>query len=221
MNEPEKPKTRRKMGRPSAAESQLLDEKIKAKALALFLESGYDSVSMEAVAKAADITKRSLYARYSDKSQLFVEALKFSKNAWFYFDEGGLEWQAEGSLQDALYPLAKALIAQVIDPTYIKLARMAAAVANQFPEAVQQSYDIALSPRLKSIKQVLQKFSDEIEPDFVENLDVTAELFLGLITGLPARLAGFGMIREKDYEDQRIRLAIKMFVAGLSRKPAK
>lgn len=206
---------RRKMGRPSAIESQQLDEHVKACALDLFLDHGFDGVTMEAVAKAADITKRSLYARYSDKSQLFVDALKYSKHAW-KFDISGLSLQANTTLTDALLQLADALMAQAVDPVYTKVARMAAAVADQFPDTVQRSYDIGLSPRIHSIKQVLITFQDEIAPRFVNDMDLTAELFLGLISGLPARLASFGVIRNPAMEKQRIQLAVDMFVHGIS-----
>lgn len=210
---------RRKMGRPSASESQQLDEQVKACALELFLDRGFDGVTMEAVAKAAGITKRSLYARYSDKSQLFVDALKYSKHAWA-FDASGVTLQANTTLGDALLQLAQALMAQAVDPLYIKVARMAAAVADQFPDTVRRTYDIGLSPRMHSIKQILQQFREDIALDYIDNVDLTAELFLGLISGLPARLASFGMIRDPAIEQQRIRLAVDMFVRGIAVNPA-
>lgn len=225
MAEKIKDQPRRKMGRPSALESQQLDEQVKACALNLFLDHGFDGVSMEAVAKAANITKRSLYARYSDKSELFVAALKHSKHAWA-FDVSGLDLENsnsdnpssanKSSLTESLLQIADALMAQAVDPMYIKVARMAAAVANQFPETVQQTYDIGLSPRLQSIKQILHRYQDEIAAPYVDNLELTAELFLGLISGLPARLASFGMIRAPEIEKQRVQLAVAIFVRGIA-----
>lgn len=215
MAETQPDQPRRKMGRPSAVESQQLDEHVKACALDLFLDHGFDGVTMEAVAKAAGITKRSLYARYSDKSQLFVDALKYSKHAWA-FDAPALTLQTNTSLTDALRQLADALMLQAVDPRYIKVARMAAAVADQFPDTVRRSYDIGLSPRLHSAKHILLTYRDEIDPKYMDSVDLTAELFLGLISGLPARLASFGMIRDPEIEKQRIHLAIALFVRGIS-----
>lgn len=218
MAEKIKDQPRRKMGRPSALESQQLDEHVKACALNLFLDYGFDGVTMEAVAKAAGITKRSLYARYSDKSQLFVDALKFSKHAWA-FNASDLAQQPQASLTDALLRLADALMAQAVDPLYIKVARMAAAVADQFPDTVRRTYDIGLSPRIHSIKLILLAHQDEMAPVYVDNIDLTAELFLGLISGLPARLASFGMIRDAAIEKQRIELAVSLFVKGIGSNP--
>ena len=51
-------------GRPTSAETAEVDERVREAAIELFLEHGFDGTSMAAVARAARITKRTLYARY-------------------------------------------------------------------------------------------------------------------------------------------------------------
>lgn len=214
-----KHKTSLRRGRPSAAESLALDVRIKEEALALFLSQGYGNITMEAVAKAAGVTKRSLYARYADKSELFAEALQFFKHSWD-FDVTPLTPAQGVTLTQALLHLAEALMVQALDPGYINMARLAAVVTTQFPETAQRAYSIERSPRLQSIKQLLSHYQEELAAEFYQELNSTAELFLGLIAGLPARLACFGMIREPDLEQQRIQLAVSMFVTGCCRHAA-
>lgn len=48
-----------------------IDASIRAAALALFLEAGYDAATMDAVALRAQVSKGTLYARYASKEQLF------------------------------------------------------------------------------------------------------------------------------------------------------
>lgn len=211
MNQPQKGRGR---GRPSREESQQLEEKIKTVALELFLEHGYDPVSMEAIAHAAGITKRTLYAKFADKGELFSTVLVEFKNEWD-LDTDKLLQSTGTSLEDKLLLAAEALLVQALDSRTIKMGRIAGAKAVQFPGEVQKNYDTRLSPRVQSIARILEHHAQEIEPEYLENSEMTAELFLGLITGIPARLAGFGTLRPMSLERKRLRLAVKLFTAGI------
>ena len=65
-------------GRPTQAEAQQLQEKLRDAAVATFLEYGYDAATMEAIAQAAGITKRTLYARYPDKRAVFLDVIPWA-----------------------------------------------------------------------------------------------------------------------------------------------
>ena len=216
MTQSAKSKSTRRMGRPTAAQSQALDERIKTEALELFLEHGFDLVTMEAVAEKADITKRTLYMRYKDKSALFVAAMRTNaKDVWRVPDVDEVTSSAT-SLGDRLYMLAEALLDQALNPRIVKLARIAAAQANAFPEEVKSSYNMSLSPRIKSVVALLELHRDELNAASRDNLEMIAELFIGIITGVPARLAGMGTLRDRDFERQRIRLAVDVFLVGIT-----
>ena len=208
------------MGRPTLQQSQELDERIKAVALDLFLDQGFDAVTMEAVAKASNITKRTLYMRYKDKTELFSAALRKSREEW-KFDDCESDLQRDESLEQELLVLAAALMDQALNPRTIKLSRMANAQAPNFPEEITGSYNISLSPRVRSIVSVLIRHKQEIHSRYLESLDMTAELFLGLITGIPVRLAGMGMIRDSEFEARRLGLAVKLFLDAVRRREMK
>lgn len=77
MNNNEQPSTeqpKRKPGRPKAAlsKTKLL---ILRTGATLFMEVGYDKVSLESVAKACGITKASVYYYFNNKSELFTACL--------------------------------------------------------------------------------------------------------------------------------------------------
>lgn len=217
MKQAAKKKPSRRMGRPTAAESQALDERIKSEALELFLEQGFDVVTMEAVAEKADITKRTLYMRYKDKSELFSAALRSkAREIWRFPDLDDIAGDAV-ALEDRLHALAQALLEQALNPRIIKLARIASAQANTFPEEIKSNYDMSLSPRIRSVVTVLQLHQDELNENSLENLDMTAELFIGIVTGVPARLAAMGTLRNKRFEQQRLRLAVNVFLAGITK----
>lgn len=217
MNDSQKKRSVRRMGRPTAEESQALDDRIKAVALNLFLDHGYEAVTMEAVAEAADITKRSLYARYRDKSELFSAALRKSKDEWATRNID-VTAEQQASLEEKLITVADGLLKHVLDPRVIKMARMATAQANQFPEEIKSRYDIALSPRIRSVAKILEHHKGEIDGAYIKDVEVTAELFLGLITGVTARLAGFGMIRSSAFERRKVRIAVRLFIDGIRKR---
>src|SRR5258706_6008183 len=58
-------------GRPSRLESAQLSDRILDVATALFLSDGFGATSIEAVAKRAGISKRTLYHRFNGKEMLF------------------------------------------------------------------------------------------------------------------------------------------------------
>lgn len=58
-------------GRPTADRAQAIDASIRAAALEIFLEAGFEAASMDAIAAKAPVSKGTLYARYESKPQLF------------------------------------------------------------------------------------------------------------------------------------------------------
>lgn len=63
-------------GRPTLKRAEQIDARILAAAADLFIERGVDGTSLEAVAAAAAVSKPTLYARYPDKSRLFVAVIR-------------------------------------------------------------------------------------------------------------------------------------------------
>jgi AcrR family transcriptional regulator len=59
-------------GRPSRADALRLRERILEAATELFLAEGYGSTSIEAIARRAGVSKRTLYDRFDDKPALFT-----------------------------------------------------------------------------------------------------------------------------------------------------
>lgn len=69
-------------GRPSTARAGQIDLAIRSAAIQLFAEAGFEATSMDAVAAAAQVSKGTLYARYSSKDALFRAALEHELDRW-------------------------------------------------------------------------------------------------------------------------------------------
>ena len=63
-------------GRPTRAESARRLEHLLEVATALFLGSGYGATTIEAVARASGVAKKTIYRRFGDKSALFGAVLR-------------------------------------------------------------------------------------------------------------------------------------------------
>src|SRR5207302_5736822 len=69
-------------GRPSRLESARLSERILDVATAIFLGQGYGATSIEAVARQARISKRTVYHRFSGKEVLFETVVRRLIERW-------------------------------------------------------------------------------------------------------------------------------------------
>jgi AcrR family transcriptional regulator len=58
-------------GRPTRAEAEKRRQHLIEIAGAMFMKLGFDGTSIDAVAEAACMSKRTVYARYRDKNELF------------------------------------------------------------------------------------------------------------------------------------------------------
>ena len=74
--------TTTRRGRPTQAEAKKLDQKLRKAAVRTFIKHGYDGTTMDAIARAAGITRRTLYARYPDKRAVFVDVIPWSLVFW-------------------------------------------------------------------------------------------------------------------------------------------
>src|SRR3974390_967339 len=73
------PTTKRtRTGRPTRAEATEIEARLQRAAVETFLEHGFDGTTMDMVAQAAAITKRTLYAHYPDKRTLFINAITWA-----------------------------------------------------------------------------------------------------------------------------------------------
>lgn len=91
----------RRVGRPKSDDVLIIREDIVAAARRLFLENGIAATGMESVAKAAGVTKQTLYARFPNKSELCHAVMQEVMRQWREY-QGPLLGDF-ASLEEALY----------------------------------------------------------------------------------------------------------------------
>lgn len=91
-------------GRPSLAETADIDRAIRDAALRVLLEQG-EAATMQAIATAAGLSRKSLYARYPNKTELFLEAIRGLLQT-----VGGLDCASDGQAEQRLQSYIEAAL---------------------------------------------------------------------------------------------------------------
>lgn len=121
----------RKRGRPTAAERRAREEQILSAALAVFLRSGFGNATVDELAVAAKVTKRTIYAYFGDKGDLYTAMIKDLAV--------GVSLDA-ASDHGTLEALAARIIVRVHSDELVGLHRLVIAETARFPELARILY---------------------------------------------------------------------------------
>jgi len=118
----------RKRGRPTADERRTRETEILTAALGVFLQSGYGASTVDELAAAAQVTKRTLYAYYGDKGGLFAAMVR---------DLAAAVSLDAASDRDTLETLAARIVSRVHSDELVGLHQLVIAESTRFPELAQ------------------------------------------------------------------------------------
>jgi AcrR family transcriptional regulator len=104
----------------------------------VFLREGFAAASMDVISGEARVSKRTLYAYYPSKEELFADVLRGltienPRTQVLDFVQG-IDPQSAGELRETLLGLANKLMATIMDPDYLALLRTIIADSHRFPQ---------------------------------------------------------------------------------------
>ena len=200
-------------GRPTQAEATKLDLAVREAAVATFVELGYAGASMEAIARAAGITKRSLYARYADKRAVFADVIPWALAR--FTDEGTLEDVDGDDVEATLLMLGRAALARATHPQNVRLKRIALNEAPLFPEFNVSAESMMWAGRQRAVIELLRRH-EELGHIRTGDLELAAEHFLAMVEAVPARMADFGVFRSEKQQERHLHYAVQLFLRGVT-----
>jgi TetR/AcrR family transcriptional repressor of mexJK operon len=115
----------RKRGRPTADERRTRETEILTAALGVFLRTGYGASTIDELAAAAQVTKRTLYTYYGDKPGLFAAMVR---------DLAAAVSLDAASDRDTLETLATRIVSRVHSDELVGLHQLVIAESTRFPE---------------------------------------------------------------------------------------
>lgn len=167
-------------GRPKRTETEEIDRAIREAALQVLLAHG-EGATMHAVAQAAGISRKSLYARHPNKDALFFDAIRsllISAEALRYDDAGTAEARLRNYVEAAL-----AAIARPESQALQRLMRRDHGYLALKTEMMGASRKIFFNPLIALLGEA--KASGELA---VEDIELTARATLHLIFAESLRL---------------------------------
>jgi AcrR family transcriptional regulator len=203
---------RPRRGRPTREEGAALEERLRTAAVDAFTTHGFEGTTMEAVAAAAGISKRTLYAKYPDKRALFTAVVPWALAQLPLRDE--VLDLPDDDLAASLRTIGEAVLASVTHPQAVKLRRLAMLEAHRFPEFADAGN---LDAWRQSVQLVVDLLAVHAETGavVVDDLELTADLFIEMVAGSPTMLADFGVFRSPADEARHLDLVVRVFLRGV------
>ena len=216
--------TKSRGGRPTKSAAIERDQRLIEVATRLFLDRGYDATSLDAVAEAARVSKPTVYARYGDKRGLFAEVLRREIGRWLAPLAEAAEMQltrpSDISVEQRLNEVGREMLSFTCGPDAVAFSRMMTAQAINFPDIAKLGKEEGW---LKAVSTTARFFDHLVAQGAmdVEDTGIAAEVFLDVVVGHTHRMATFGTPLEMKFAEKRMRLAIRLFLAGAQGPPSR
>jgi len=205
----------RRGGRPSRAEAGKIEDKILDAAAALFFSEGYGATSIEEIARRAQISKRTFYARYDNKPDIFRAVVRRVIQRLRPPDKATDQLFRGTDAREILHRVAPLILRASLSPDTLAMYRTVMAEAVRFPElAIILTEQGARQEAIRRIAEILQQEAKTknlalADPAFA------AEQFLFMVTGAPQRRAlGLGTPMTSDELNAWARDTVDLFLKG-------
>lgn len=146
----------------------------------VFLESGYDASTMDAIARGAGVSKATLYAHFANKEDLFEAMIRQECRAI-----GGRIYKPDATRRDIrheLLEMARNISAIFTAQDGLDLYRVLVPVAPRFPRLAQAFYDEGPGVCYQQFSAFLRALCDQGRLQ-IPDVDLAAEQFMSLIRG--------------------------------------
>lgn len=200
------------VGRPTRAQAEQRHAELLDCALDIFLERGFETATVEMIAAAVGMSKRTVYAYYDDKGALFRAAVQKAIDR-FTLSREALDAVATDDLEETLVAIARLRIANMASPASIKLQRILSAQSYRFPDLFTAAFEQGTGPAIAFLCDLFERHRARGEID-VTQPERAAAAFLSLAVGGPARIMISGNVIEDDELDERIRFSVRLFLDG-------
>lgn len=169
----------RSRGRPTSDDAAEIESQLLAAALAEFSREGYGGASMRGIAKAANVARTTLQARYESKEALFKAIM--TRQIATMSAVTSLASEGPPDLKAGLKAYANRALSVSLEGEYLEVNRLIYGSANQFPEVAAAAIE---STRL-GIEQITRFIEHCARADGVpcRRPDLVAENFILLLRG--------------------------------------
>jgi TetR/AcrR family transcriptional regulator, regulator of autoinduction and epiphytic fitness len=174
----------------------------------LFLARGFGSVSMDELAMAAGVARRTLYNQFASKEEIFREMLLGVSRQLEHAFPPGIETQ--GDVEDVLRLIARMIVDLHKNPEYLGFLRMVVADARQFPW-IAQEFAAVMDPQTERLARYLAHLTD-LGILNCQNPTLAAHQFMGILNEFSLWPWMIGRDRALAPDEEVVEEAVRMFL---------
>ena len=204
---------RRGAGRPTREQAEARHEELLDAALEEFLEHGFELTTIEMVAARVSMTRRTVYARYTDKAALFRTAVQRAIERQIVPPDvlAGFD---QADLAATLEAVARLRIGQVMTPNGLRLQRIINTESYRFPEIFTANLEQSAQPVLDFVAGVLERAiaAGQISPT---DSRAAASAFMSMVVGGQVRAIVSGRVPTPADLDAKVTFTVRLLLDGL------
>ena len=180
-------------------------------AVSLFLENGYDKVSLDDIAKKAEVSSATLYKHFPSKAKLFGGIMS---RLWENEPEMEASFPGGGNPASGLLEIGLDYATLLNQPQTVALFRVVIAEVPRFPELGKELYERGKEPYLDRLHTYLKA---EIAHGTltIEDVPLAVRQFLGMVNDIifwPQLLIPDTAMTKEDAE-KTVKAAVQVFLA--------
>jgi TetR/AcrR family transcriptional regulator of autoinduction and epiphytic fitness len=191
-------------------------EAIVAAATSLFLERGFGAVSMDELAEAAGLARRTLYNQFANKEEIFREMLLNVSRQLEHTFPPGIETQ--GDVEAVLPLIARMILDLHRHPEYLGFLRMVVADSRQFPW-IAEEFAAVMDPQTERLTRYLAHLTAIGILDCT-NPTLAAHQFMGMLNELSLWPWMMGRESLPIPAEEVVEETVRMFLQSYRRSPS-
>lgn len=198
-------------GRPTRAQIEARNRELLERALDLFLEHGFDATTIESISSAIGMSRRTIYARYGDKTHLFKAAIQTAIDQWVVpLDR--LQAAESADLEETLVRIGRMWVANLKAPSGMRLVRIANTEVFRRPEIAAYLWERTAQTTIDYLTDLFRRRLRAPGEDTSDAADA-ATAFLILVVEGSIQLAVWGRIADADF-DRQVAYRVRLFLDG-------
>jgi len=202
-------------GRLSAEDAARLPDRLLDAAQSVFIAQGYARATMDAIARAAGASRKTIYARYTGKDEILAAVFGRLLQGTVPAEPRPPQAAAvePGDARAVLLRRGRALAAAATAPVTAGLNRLISAESHQFPEVARLAVRLQ-GLAVDDVRRTLERLVDEGRlPGLADSLRA-AQIFVEMAVGVQRRNALLGLPMSRRESDALVAAAVDIFLDG-------
>jgi TetR/AcrR family transcriptional repressor of mexJK operon len=198
-------------GLPPEREEQLRIDRLLGVAAEVFMEMGYQGASTAEIARRAQASKATFYARFANKEKLFLAVLR--KRTDEVFQHHAAVYELDAPIRNTLLKIADVVLDVVLSPRHLALLRIVQIESPRFPELGKTLYELGPGRSAKLLAAYLRDQANRGALK-IQDPELAAEQLMDLISGslLRKALLGVSLYPLKNEQKYKVESAVDTFL---------